>query len=375
MTRRRLFFSISILATLAAGLVACGSSGGGGGEDPNTVLNQTFSGDHTKVKSGDIDIKFGFDVTGKQGGKLNAELSGPYENEGTKKVPKLDWKITADASGPGQSFNFDGGITSTGDAAYVNYKGSDYQVTPALFEQFKQQIEQSAGQSTTSPQSGKQLLQLLGVKDAKQLLTNLKNEGTSDVEGTTTNHISGDLDVNKVVDSLKNLASSASALGALGGSSSQLPSGAQLDQIKSAVKTAHFDIYSGQDDHILRRLTVDIGVEPPSNTGVDKLDANFDVTLGKVNEPQTITAPSNPKPFAQLLSQLGVSPSQLGSLGTLGLGAAGGGSSSTGGGGPSLAVPGGSGASSQQTQKYLDCVSKASSAADLQSCNSLLPSG
>jgi hypothetical protein len=371
LTRLRLLFSISILALIAAGLVACGSSSGGGGEDPNTVLNQTFSSDHAKVKSGDIDIKFGIDVSGKQGGKLNAELSGPYESQGTTKVPKLDWAVKADASGPGQSFNFDGGIVSTGDAAYVNYKGTDYQVDPALFDRFKTQIEQGAGQSTANPQSGKQLLQLLGVKNPKDLLTNLKNDGTTDVEGTTTNHISGDLDVNKVVDSLKNLASSASALGALGGSSSQLPSGAQLDQIKSAIKTAHFDIYSGQDDHILRRITIDIGVEPPSSTGVDKLNATFDVTLGKVNEPQTITAPSNAKPFSDLLQQLGVSGSQLGALG--GLGATSGSSGTTPGTGTSIAPSGG--ASSAQTQKYLTCISKAASAADIQTCNKLLPSG
>jgi hypothetical protein len=373
LTRLRLLFSISILALIAAGLVACGSSGGGGGEDPNTVLDQTFSGDHAKVKSGDIDIKFGIDVTGKQGGKLNAELSGPYESQGSTKVPKLDWTVKADASGPGQSFNFDGGIVSTGDAAYVNYKGTDYQVSPALFDRFKQQVEQGVSQQQ-NPQGAQQLLQLLGVKNAKELLTNLQNDGTSDIEGTTTNHISGDLDVNKVIDSFKNLASSASALGALGGSSSQLPSGAQLDQIKSAIKTAHFDIYSGQDDHILRRISIDIGVQPPSNTGVDKLDANFEVTLGKVNEPQTISAPTNAKPFSDLLQQLGVSGSQLGSLGALGLGAGSGSSATTPGSGTSV-TPSGGGASSAQTQKYLTCVSKAASAADIQACNSLVPSG
>jgi hypothetical protein len=370
LTRLRLLFSFSVLALLATGLLACGSSGGGGGEDPNKVLDQTFSGNHEKVKSADIDIKFNVDASGNQGGNVNAELSGPFQNEGDNKVPKLDWTISADGSSSGQNFSFDGGITSTGDAAYVNYKGSDYQVTPALFDQFKQQLEQSPAQ-TQSQQSGKQFLQLLGVKNPKELLTNLKNDGTSDVEGTTTNHISGDLNVDKVVESLKNLASSASALGALGGGSSSLPSGAQLDQIKSAIKTAHFDLYSGQDDNILRRLTLNVGVEPPSssNSGVDKVDFTFDVTLGKVNEPQTINAPSNAKPLAQLLKQLGVSPGQLGSLGSLGASSGSSGSATT-----TPTIPGGS-PSSAQTQKYLDCISKGSSAADLQACNKLLPSG
>jgi hypothetical protein len=369
--RFRVLLATSLLAVLAATLVACGSSSsGGGGEDPNKVLDQTFSSDHPTVKSGDLDLSFGVNVKGSQGGTVQASLSGPFESEGKNKVPKLDFTVNAKANGQGQNFNFDGGLTSTGDAAYVNYKGTDYQVDPSLFDQFKSTLEQANAQQPQGQQSGKQFLQLLGVKDPKQLLTNLKNDGTSDVQGTTTNHISGDLNVDKVVDGIKNLASSASALGALGGSSSQLPSASQLDQIKSAIKTAHFDLYSGQDDHILRRLTINLGIEPPTGD-VQSLDVNFDVSIGKVNESQTISAPSNPKPFSDLLRQLGVSPSQLGGLGALGSGLGSSGSSGSSGGGSSLSPP--SGASAGAAQKYLQCVAQASSAADLQKCQSLAP--
>jgi hypothetical protein len=366
--RFRVLLASSLLAVLATALVACGSSGGGGGgEDPNKVLDQTFSQAHAKVTSGDLSLKFNLDVKGSQSGTINAELSGPFESQGDKKVPKLDFAVKASANGQGQNFNFDGGLTSTGDAAYVNYKGTDYQVTPSLFDQFKTALQQAT--PTQGQNSSKQFLQLLGVKNAKELLTNLKNDGTSDVEGTTTNHISGDLNVNKVVDAIKNLAANASALGSLGGGTSQLPSASQLDQIKSAIKTAHFDIYSGQDDHILRRLTIDLGIQPPSGT-VDSLDLTFDLTIGKVNESQTINAPSNAKPLADLLSQLGVSPSQLGGLGALG---ATGGGSSSGGGSSGPVAPTGSGASAGAAQKYLQCVAQASSAADLQNCQSLAP--
>ncbi len=374
MFRFRVLLASSLLVVLAATLVACGSSSSSGsGEDPNKVIDQTFSGANAKVTSGDLDLKFNVDVKGSQGGNLKAELSGPFESQGNNQVPKLDFAVSASATGQGQNFNFDGGLTSTGDAAYVNYKGTDYQVTPSLFDQFKTALQQQSAQQPPNQQSSKQFLQLLGVKDPKQLLTNLKNDGTSDVDGTTTNHISGDLNVNKVVDGIKNLASSASVLGALGGSSSQLPSGAQLDQIKSAIKTAHFDLYSGQDDHILRRLTIDLGIEPPSGS-VSSLNVNFDVSVGKVNESQTINAPSNAKPLTQLFSQLGISPSQLGGLGALGsgLGASGGGSSS-GNGSSGPVLPGGSGASAGAAQKYLQCVAKASTATDLQKCQSLAP--
>jgi hypothetical protein len=367
LTRIRLLFVACALAVLATGLVACGGGDdNGGGENPQTVLDQTFSGDNEKVTSGDLDLSVKVDVTGKDGGSFDASLSGPFENEGENKVPKLDLEVSANGSGGGQDFNFNGGLTSTGDAAFVNYKGTDYEVDKSIFDRFKTQIESATGQQQSQQGFG-EFFKQLGIDDPKSLLTNLSNDGTDDVEGTETNHISGDVDVAKAVDSIKGLLSSASLLQQLGGSSANLPSADQLDQVKDAVKEAHFDIYSGTDDHILRRLTIAVSIEPPSGT-TDKVDLNFDFTLGGVNESQTIEAPSNPKPFRDLLQTLGVPASALGQLGTLGLGAGQGSSGGTGNTSP--VTPG---VDTQQAQKYLQCISQAGSAADLQKCQSLAP--
>jgi hypothetical protein len=266
--------------------------------------------------------------------------------------------------------DFEGGLISTGDAAFVNYKDTDYEVDQSLFDRFKQSIEQSAGQQQANQQSAKEFLDQLGISDPKSLLTNLSNDGTEDVEGTETNHISGDLDIARTVDGLKNLLGNASALGALGGASSSVPSPEELDQLKEGIKEAHFDIYSGVDDHILRRATISLSLDPPDG---DAVDLNFDFTLSHVNESQTIDAPANPKAFNDLLSALGIDPRALGALGALGsgggLGGIGGGS---GGGGQVPALPGG-GAGAEQAQKYLTCISQASTAADLQQCQSLAP--
>ena len=380
MTRFRMLFVVCALFAAAALVVACGGGSGGGSssESPQKVLDQTFSGDTASIDSGNLDLTVKVDVSGDQGGSLDAKLSGPFENQGKSKVPKLDLKVSASGNGSdSQNFNFDGGLTSTGDAAYVNYKGSDYQVDQSLFDRFKQQVESAAGQQTKKQGSAKALFNALGIKDPKSLLTNLSNDGSADVEGTQTTHVSGDLDVAQLIDGLKNAAGSANALGALGGSSSQLPSQQDLDQIRNSIKTAHFDVYSGNDDHILRRLTIDLSIEPPSGS-TKKVDVNFDFTIGDVNQPQTIEAPSNPKPFSELLSSLGVPAGALGQLGSLGLGSSGGGSSSggsgssSGGSGSTSPLPGSSG-NAQQAQKYLQCISKAGSAADLQKCQSLQP--
>ncbi len=376
MRRFRLLFAISVLVALATALVACGGDdSGGGSEDPQTVLDQTFSGDNEKVDSGNLSIKFNVDASGGGGGNIDAELSGPFENQGEGKVPKFDVSVTASGSGEGDDFSFDGGLTSTGDAAFVAYKGTDYEVDQSLFDQFKQQIESAAGQQGQNEQSTQQLLDALGLQDPQSLLTNLSNEGTADVEGTETTHISGDLDVGKTVDAFKNLINNASVLGQLGGSTSDLPSSEDLDQVKDAVKEAHFDIYSGTDDHILRRITISVSIEPPTGD-VDTIDLGFDFTLGDVNEPQTVEAPSGAKPFRDLLQELGVPADALGQLGALGgAGGLGGaispGGSNSGGGSATPVVP--STPDTDAAQKYLNCISQAGSAADLQKCQSLAP--
>ena len=371
MSRFRILFLLVALAALATGLVACGGGddGGGSDENPQKVLSDTFSSDHENIKSGNVDITFDIDVKGDQGGTLTASLGGPFQSEGDNKIPSLDFDAKVDASGNGQDFSFDGGLITTPDQAFVNYNGTDYEVDRSIYDQLKTSLESQ--QNSQQQQSGKELLKRLGINDPNELLTNVKNEGTEDVEGTDTIHVSGDLDVDTAVEALKNLANDPQlrALGAGG----QLPSGSQLDQVKDAVKQAHFDVYTGSDDDILRRFTVALAIEPPSGSGVDTIDLNFDVTLSGVNEDQTIEAPANAKPLSDLLQQFGIDPSSLGQLGALGANS--GGSGSTGGGSSSSGSgsSGGGAPSSAAAQKYLDCVSKANNAADLQQCQSVAP--
>ena len=84
----------------------------------------------------------------------------------------------------------------------------------------------------------------------------------------------------------------------------------------------------------------------------------LDMSLLDVNEGQEIEAPSNAKPFDQLLGQLGAA----------GLGGGLGGSGSSGGG-----SSGSSGSNADAFKKYSDCVAKAGNdAAKAQKCADLL---
>ena len=298
MNRLRLLVSILALVALVSTLIACGGSGGGGGsEDPQKILDQTFSG-HPSIKSGNLNLKLKVDVKqhGNEGGSVNTELSGPFENQGAGEVPKFDFAVTGgyhnfDTAVPESDFDFEGGLTSTGDAAFisVNFQHSklfpgDFRIDGSQFALFK---------------GG-----LLAIPASPLLLTNLTNDGDTEVDGTPTTHISGDLDLDKALSVLKFIRSNASALNVLGLGylgRSPLPADSQIVAgLDRLIDTAHIDVYSGKQDHVLRRLTIRLSL---NGVSVETVDVSLDAKLNDLNEPQTIEAPPNPKPFSDLVQK------------------------------------------------------------------------
>ncbi|MEK6272268.1 MAG: hypothetical protein AABM42_06430 [Actinomycetota bacterium] len=349
MTRIRARVAIfALILVLPAGMAGCGGDGGGGGEDPNEVLDQTFNNPE-QISSGVLSISLDGSAEGDQSGNLTATIEGPFQSgKGDPAAfPQLDLTAQISASGAGQSFDFDGGLITTEDNAFVEYQGQAYEVGSSLFQQFTTAYEQSVRQAQTQQdnQNASSIFERLGV-DPQTWLTNLSNEGDEDVEGTETIHIHGDADVEQIVSDIAKIAQRTP------GGVAQALDPAQLDQVKSAIQEASLDVYSGKDDHILRRLSLSLTIEPPASAGgssVTSVNVDLSVTLSDVNETQTISAPSSAKPISGLLSQFGLSG--LGSLGSPG-GTSGGGVG--GGGGPSTG--------------YLNCIQDAKTPADYNKC-------
>ena len=346
--RAAIFSLILLLPAAAAG---CGGDGGGGGEDPNQVLEQTFNNPE-QIESGVLTISLDGSAEGTQSGNLTATIEGPFQTDGGDPTafPQLDLNAQVSASGAGQSFDFDGGLIVTDDNAFVDYQGQAYEVGSSLFQQFKSAYEQSVQQAQADQgnQSTSSVFERLGV-DPQTWLTNLSNEGDEDVEGTETIHIHGDADIEQIFSDFTQIARQVP-----GGAAPTLDP-AQLDQVKSTVQEASLDVYSGKDDHILRRLGLSLAIEPQANAGgstVSNVNIDLTITLGEVNESQEIAAPSDAKPISGLLSQFGLS-----GLGSLGPGQTGGGSVG-GGGGPSAG--------------YLNCIQDAQTAAEVNQCASEL---
>jgi hypothetical protein len=355
--RRLLSLLLVAVASLAAlALSACG--GGGDSGDAKALLKDAFS---KPIKSANVSLDLSAKIDGVQqlSQPVTVKLTGPYESQGPKQVPKFDW----DVNFAGGGVNIAGGLISTGDNVFVSFQGQNYEAgTQAV-----QQYEQLLAQQKTSPTSLKQY----GI-DPTSWVDDAKEEGDEDVAGTQTTKITGKLNIEKVLNDLNKLIEKAGP--AMGTSTTKLTP-EEIQQAKSAVKNPSFEAFVAKDDKTLRRLTADIQFTIPEAqrqqaNGATGGNIKFSIQFANVGQPANVTAPPNPKPLSELRSQLG--NSGLGGLGGTGSGSSGSGSSGSGSSGSSGSGSSGS-PSSEDFQKYAKCLDDAKGdQAKAQKCSELL---
>jgi hypothetical protein len=364
LTRIRLL-SLAAVSLLGVALIAgCGGDDSGGDEDPQQVLDETFSNDQ-EVNSGVLDLSLSASAEGEDAGSLDASLSGPFQGDANKEgeFPQLDLAVSVSGEGGGQSIDFDGGLIATTDQAFVSYQDNTYEVPKAFFDQIKQAAAQAQSQASKGQdQDAGAIFDQFGV-DPSTWLSDPTNEGDEDVEGTPTIHIHADANVPQILEDLQSITEQTGA-----GSAEITPD--QASQIEDAVDEASIDVYSGKDDRILRKLSLNLAITPPEDSGatVDSVDVEFSVTLSDVNEDQTIEAPSDVQPFSQLEQQLGLPPGLLESGLSGGLG---GGSLGGGGGAPSIPGAGGGGGGGGiggSTSDYGKCLQQAKTPDEISAC-------
>ena len=372
MSRFRIFVLFAALAALATAFAACGGSDKSS-EDPQAVIdNATLKG----VTSGDIDLSLGIKAEGGEGGDIDVSLSGPFQSGTKGDLPQLAMTASAKGSAKGEDIDFKGGLTLLTDRAYVEYEGTEYEVDPTTFGFVKSGFEQAQQQGSGSEENPADVNACQEAATGLQVgdfVDNSSNDGSADVDGTSTTKISGDLNVGAAIDAIIKLSENpacSSQLEAAG----PLPIG-ELEKAKgeltTAVKKAHVEVYVG-DDNIIRRLAAEMTIEPKGTSG-EKVEVEFDLSLGGVNEEQDISAPSGAKPLQGLFQKLDVNPIELleGASSGEGLGklleSLTGGSSlgdSSSGGGSSSEGSGGAG--------YRSCLESAETPADLQQCASMI---
>jgi hypothetical protein len=393
LARLRRLIPVLVLALVvlpALGLASCGgddggasgaSGGGGGGDSPQKIIDEAFNG-KKKVDSGKLNLSLSAKLEGSGATAeslkepVTIKVTGPFQSRGDTELPELDLQVKA--TGTGQDFS--AGAVSTGDKGFISYQGKDYAVPDKVFAQYKRNF---AEQQKKDKSSDNLDLGALGI-DPQKWLKDPRNEGDEEVGGTTTTHVSADVDLPALLDDVNNLLNRTDQLGLTKAQRKQLPnrlSSSTKKQIQDAVKEAKVDVFTGKDDKTLRRLELAVSFTVPENLkgqaqGLEGGDMNLTLELADLNQKQDISPPENARPWSELQQQLG-----LGALGNaLGSGGAstpgsggiiGGGGGATGGAG----AGGGGGTSAEdrkRTERYLKCVQKAKTPEDVQACGATL---
>jgi hypothetical protein len=373
LSRIRTLVLLATVAALAAFLSACGGGGGdtGSSENPQQVIDKaTVEG----VDSGNLELSLKVNAEGKEGGNFDVALSGPFQAGAKGALPEAALEASVHGEAEGEKIDFEGGLTLLSDRAYIGYQGDQYEVDPTTFGFVKSGFERAAQESSGEGAEGKACQEAAAGLEVGDFVNNLTNEGSVEVGGTQTTKVSGDLNVSGAIDQIIKLTENPACSAQLE-AAGPLPLG-ELEKAKnelvSQVKKAHASVFVGEEDNIIRKVESALTVEPEGSG--EKVEIEFELTLGEVNEPQTITAPAKAKPLEDLFQQLGINPLELleggGGLGGLieGLagGSGGGGESSSGGG--EIEIP-----NVEESKAYLECLREVESAADLQKCANLAP--
>jgi len=361
LTRFRILALLAVLTAMASVFAACGGSdsgtSGNSDEDPQQVLEDaSLEG----VKSGDLDLSLHVKSEGKESGDVEVEISGPFEAGAKGEFPQLEFTAEASGSAQGEDLDFEGGLTLLTDRAFVENEGTAYEIDPTSFGYFKSFLERSI------QQEGSESADITACQKAaegirfSQFADQLTNEGSADVDGTSTTKLSGDLDVSGGIDGLIQLTEDpacSSQLEAVG----QLPLN-ELEEAKGelseAVKNAHIELFVGDDD-IVRKLAAELTVQPPA-AGDEKIELELEMTLSGVNEEQSFSAPSNAKPLEALFKDTGIEPLSLIEEAEEGIS------------GLLEGLSGGSGGDSASRDEYRECLQGDKTAAELQKCANLL---
>ncbi|HEX3238713.1 MAG TPA: hypothetical protein VHR18_01095 [Solirubrobacterales bacterium] len=377
MSRFRIFTLLATAVALAGAFAACGGSDSSS-EDPQQVIETaTLEG----VKSGTIDLSLGVKADGDSGGDLSVSLSGPFQSRGPETLPELDMDVSAKGDVDGEAVDFTGGITLLSDRAFIGYEGSEYEVDPTTFgfvkSGFEQGLSEAGAEGESSSADVTACQEALAGIDLTTVIDNLESDGSADVDGTSTTKVSGNLNPEGAVDAIIALTEDPAC-------SSQLEAAGPLPldeleaargEVSKAVKDAHVEVYVGDDD-IIRKAVAEITIEP-KDASAGKVELDFELTLGGVNESQKIAAPDNAQPLEGLFNELNIDPTQLleaGSGGGLGglLEGIGGDSGADEAESPELEIDPEDLPSAEASQEYLECLQEAKTANDLQDCASLL---
>jgi hypothetical protein len=256
--------------------VAALASGCGGGH-ARDVLADTAA-NLSKLHSGDLTLRLVLSPREGTKGRIGFELHGPFAlRPGALPIAKVAYTQIAGARQATATF------ISTGTKAYAEVNGKAYELPAAATESVR---HAAAGPTGSGGFAGLDISSW--VEDPS-----VSSAGDQD-------HIAARLDV---VDAANGL------LGLLRGLGRDAPliEGAEADRLRDAVESSSFDVWTGSQDHLLRRLLMkaELGLDVPASLrrvlgDVVGAKVEFELAVAHPNQAVTVRPPANPLPSSEL---------------------------------------------------------------------------
>jgi hypothetical protein len=350
-----------LLLVVGAVLALAGCGGGGGDENVKALLNRAFK---RPIGSADLRLDSNIAVNGlpSLNRPVRLQASGPYISKGSRAPSQFDLDLKVGVNGGGASFNT--GALSTGKRAFVKFEDSFYELPQSQVE--------STNRALGSERRGSGALKNLGL-NPRSWIKNAEHRGDDEIGGVQTDHVGGNLDVQRTVRDLNGFLQKA---GSRLGGSGRVPrplSDSDLSKISDVVKDPSFDVYVGKKDGIIRRLSARFELKVPDNDrskvgGVKGGTLQFTLEFHNVGGNQHVEAPATARPISALTTQLGALGSGLGGAVTPGA------TGTPGAGGTSGGSGSGSAPGAGEFKRYGKCLDKTNpnDTRALQRCSDLL---
>jgi hypothetical protein len=287
------------LLTIAA-LAAAGCGGGdGAATSPETarLLADTF-GAGKPMRSGRIDLTLDVSAKGLPNLRepLVAHVTGPFQSAANGKGPKFAFDLGLASGGS----KVKAGAISTGAKGYLTFAERAYALPDGAFGAL------GAGKPGTGLSLGG-----LGI-DPRRWLRDVRREGEEDVGGARTIHLAAGVDVTLLLADLDRLLAKADSSGVTGATGAQVPASLDADTrrtIERSIRSATVDVWTGREDHTLRRIAVDVRFDVPAGerakgSAPQTGRVRFDLAFADLNREQAIGAPAHARPVSELASAM-----------------------------------------------------------------------
>jgi hypothetical protein len=263
-----------------AALAGCG---GGGSDEANGILSRTAAS-LGKIRSGDLTLRLVVSPREGTKGRIGFELHGPFAlHGGSLPVARIAYTQIA---GPREGTAT---FVSTGAHAYAEINGKAYELPASATAEVR-----SAAAGLGGSGGG------LASFDVGSWFDDPRLDGSEEIGGAETDHVTADLDVVAAANGLLDL---------VRGLGRDVPriEGRQAKQLRDAVESSSIDVWAGKDDRLLRRLLLKaaLGLDVPESLrralgDVVGAKIEFELAVANPNEPVRVTAPPNPLPASAL---------------------------------------------------------------------------